>query len=42
MKNFNTRAYSISDFIEWDKNKLLELSPEFQRRSVGQTKQNHT
>lgn|GEM_PF-6554047 len=29
MKNFDTRTYSISDFIEWDKNGLLELSPDF-------------
>ena len=34
MKNFNTRPYSISDFIEWYNNDLLELSPDFQRRSV--------
>ena len=34
MKNFDTRTYSISDFIEWDKNGFLELSPDFQRRSV--------
>lgn len=34
MKNFDTRTYSISDFIEWEKNGLLELSPDFQRRSV--------
>ncbi|MCX8523099.1 DUF262 domain-containing protein [Chryseobacterium formosus] len=34
MKNFDTRAYSVSDFIEWDNNGLLELSPDFQRRSV--------
>lgn len=34
MKNFDTRTYSISDFIEWDKNGMLELSPDFQRRSV--------
>jgi hypothetical protein len=34
MKNFDTRTYNISDFIEWDKNGLLELSPDFQRRSV--------
>jgi hypothetical protein len=34
MKNFDTRAYSIADFIEWNTNGLLELSPEFQRRSV--------
>lgn len=34
MKSFDTRTYSISDFIEWDKNGILELSPDFQRRSV--------
>jgi len=34
MKNFDTRTYSIADFIEWDKNGFLELSPDFQRRSV--------
>lgn len=34
MKNFDTRAYNISDFVEWDSTSLLELSPQFQRRSV--------
>ncbi|MDQ0593743.1 hypothetical protein QFZ37_002112 [Chryseobacterium ginsenosidimutans] len=34
MKNFDTRTYSISDFIEWNNSNLLELSPDFQRRSV--------
>lgn len=34
MKNFDTRTYNISDFIEWDENGLLELSPDFQRRYV--------
>lgn len=34
MKNFDTRPYSISDFLEWNNNNLLELSPDFQRRSV--------
>lgn len=34
MKNFDTRAYNISDFLEWDSTGLLELSPKFQRRSV--------
>jgi hypothetical protein len=38
MKNFDTRTYSISDFVEWDKNGLLELSPDFQRRSVWSDK----
>jgi hypothetical protein len=34
MKNFDTRVYNISDFSEWNATSLLELSPEFQRRSV--------
>lgn len=34
MKNFDTRTYNISDFVEWSNNGLLELSPDFQRRSV--------
>ncbi|MDY6994846.1 MAG: DUF262 domain-containing protein [Pseudomonadota bacterium] len=34
MKNFDTRVYSIADFLEWYNNNLLELSPDFQRRSV--------
>lgn len=34
MKNFDSRAYSINDFVEWDKNKQLKLNPNFQRRSV--------
>lgn len=34
MKNFDSRTYSISDFLEWNRNKQLELSPRFQRRSV--------
>jgi hypothetical protein len=38
MKNFDTRTYSIADFIEWDRNGLLELSPDFQRRSVWSDK----
>jgi hypothetical protein len=38
MKNFDTRTYSISDFVEWEKNGLLELSPDFQRRSVWSEK----
>lgn len=38
MKNFDTRTYSVADFIEWSKNKLLELSPDFQRRSVWSDK----
>lgn len=38
MKDFDTRAYSVADFMEWDTNGLLDLSPEFQRRSVWSTK----
>lgn len=34
MKNFDTRVYSIADFLEWSNNGLLELSPDFQRRGV--------
>ncbi len=34
MKNFDSRTYSVNDFLEWDKNKQLQLSPKFQRRSV--------
>ena len=34
MKNFDTRTYSINDFLEWFDNEQLELSPKFQRRSV--------
>lgn len=34
MKNFDTRTYNISDFIEWNSKEQLELSPRFQRKSV--------
>lgn len=34
MKNFDSRTYSINDFLEWEKNNQLELNPNFQRRSV--------
>lgn len=34
MKNFDSRAYSINDFVEWNNNKQLTLNPSFQRRSV--------
>ena len=34
MKNFDTRVYSISDFMEWESSGLLDMSPDFQRRSV--------
>ena len=34
MKAFDVRAYSISDFAEWYDDDKLDLSPDFQRRSV--------
>ncbi len=34
MKQFDTRVYSIADFLEWRKNNVLNISPEFQRRGV--------
>jgi uncharacterized protein DUF262 len=34
MKNFDSRTYSINDFLEWSNNKQLELNPKFQRRNV--------
>jgi hypothetical protein len=38
MKNFDTRVYSIADFEEWDNSGLLNISPDFQRRSVWSEK----
>ena len=34
MKNFDSRTYSVNDFVEWEERKQLEISPKFQRRSV--------
>ncbi len=34
MKNFDSRTYSVNDIFEWYKNRQLELSPKFQRKSV--------
>lgn len=34
MKNFDSRTYSINDFLEWSRNGQLELNPRFQRRNV--------
>lgn len=34
VKSYDSRTYSINDFVEWDKAKQLELNPQFQRRSV--------
>jgi hypothetical protein len=38
MKSFDSRVYSINDFVEWDKNGQLELNPAFQRRAVWNDK----
>lgn len=38
MKNFDTRVYNISDFVEWNTTGLLNLSAEFQRRAVWSEK----
>jgi hypothetical protein len=34
MKNFDSRIYSINDFLEWSDKKQLQLSPKFQRKAV--------
>ena len=34
MKSYDSRTYSINDFVEWDKARALELNPRFQRRPV--------
>jgi len=38
MKSFDSRTYSINDFVEWDKQGQLELNPFFQRRAVWNDK----
>jgi hypothetical protein len=38
MKSFDSRTYSINDFVEWDRQKQLELNPIFQRRPVWSEK----
>ena len=38
MKRFDTRTYSISDFIEWRERDVLDFSPDFQRRFVWSDK----
>lgn len=38
MKKFDTRTYNVSDFVEWDARNQLQLSPDFQRRSVWSQK----
>ena len=34
MKSYDSRVYSINDFVEWDKQEQLVLNPFFQRRAV--------
>jgi hypothetical protein len=34
MKSYDSRTYSINDFVEWDKAGQLVLNPKFQRRAV--------
>ncbi len=38
MKSFDSRAYSIHDFVEWEKQNTLELNPAFQRKPVWSEK----
>jgi hypothetical protein len=38
MKSFDSRTYSINDFVEWDSQGQLELNPAFQRRPVWSPK----
>ena len=38
MKSYDSRTYSINDFVEWDAAKQLELNPRFQRRAVWTAK----
>jgi hypothetical protein len=38
MKSYDSRTYSINDFLEWDKAGQLELNPRFQRRPVWSDK----
>jgi hypothetical protein len=38
MKNYDSRTYSINDFVGWDRQKELELNPIFQRRPVWSDK----
>lgn len=38
MKNFDSRVYSVNDFVEWDKQGQVKLNPFFQRRPVWSEK----
>lgn len=34
LKNFDSRTYSVNDYVDWHRGGQLVLSPKFQRRSV--------
>ena len=38
VKSFDSRVYSINDFVEWDRREQLVLNPAFQRRDVWSDK----
>jgi hypothetical protein len=38
VKSFDSRTYSINDFVEWDSQRQLVLNPQFQRRAVWSDK----
>ncbi len=38
MKNYDSRTYSINDFLDWERQGQLELNPFFQRRAVWSDK----
>jgi hypothetical protein len=38
VKSFDSRTYSVNDFVEWDSQKQLVLNPAFQRRAVWSEK----
>ena len=38
MKSFDSRVYSVNDFVEWEKQGQLVLNPAFQRRAVWSDK----
>ncbi len=38
MKNYDSRTYSLNDFVAWDRQKELVLNPAFQRRAIWNDK----
>src|ERR1700744_4565967 len=38
MKSFDSRTYSINDFVQWSSQNQLVLNPQFQRRAVWSDK----